>query len=364
VFLQQANSDSERAGGGVVTDGFYASAPLFVDSLNGDSVRLAARIQDVYGDMPTWRSFTAADAGVAIVYGLNASGAGARGVSISDQRSMIRDRWLELDSPENSIPAFVGPLYFDANRTAPRAVAIGIASGNLFDSAPRQITLAASGGGTSSGEETIQVGDTTFVVQRVVQSGVDFNLIRDLNTVTETFFADFFVWFKYHGDDDAADVVYTNISDPQTLTIDEVRSTEVDGLKYKVFRITGTFTSPLDFHAFPFDTQDLMVHFQNRTLPTSQLVYAIDSDFLRIPVSDRLLIGGNATESISQINNWHANDLQVFAGSVGTSSNLGDPEAKSASQGIEFSQVGVNIDISRNVAQFLLKNLLPLILLL
>lgn len=37
---------------------------------------------------------------------------------------------------------------------------------------------------------------------------------------------------------------------------------------------------------------------------------------------------------------------------------------KSASQGIEFSQVGVNIDISRNVAQFLLKNLLPLILLL
>ncbi|MEZ4504793.1 MAG: hypothetical protein R2848_02760 [Thermomicrobiales bacterium] len=50
--------------------------------------------------------------------------------------------------------------------------------------------------------------------------------------------ADFFVWFKY-GDDDAADVVFTNISDPQTPTIDEMRSTEVDGLKYKVFPRDG-----------------------------------------------------------------------------------------------------------------------------
>jgi ABC-type branched-subunit amino acid transport system substrate-binding protein len=362
-FLQQANAASEAAGGGVVTDGYYASAPLFVDSLNGDSVRLATRIQDKYGDLPSWRSFTAADAGVAIVNGLRSIDS-IDAMPLSEQRSAIRDRWLALDSPENSIPAFVGPLYFDANRTAPRPVAIGIASGDLYDSAPRQIALASSVAETSSDEETIDIGGNTFVVQRVVQTGVDFNLIRDLNTVAETFYADFFVWFKYFGADDAADVVFTNISDPQTLTIDEVRSTDVEGLQYRVYRVTGTFTSPLNFHAFPFDAQDLLVHFQNRTLPSYQLVYAIDSDFAQIPNSDRLTVGGHATESISQINNWHANELEVFAGSVGTSSNLGDPEVKQASQGIEFSQVGVTIDISRNVAQFLLKNLLPLILLL
>ncbi len=195
---------------------------------------------------------------------------------------------------------------------------------------------------TNAGEglPTIEVGDSAFAVQRVVQTGVDFSVIRDLNTVAETFYADFFVWFKYYGDDDAADVIYTNISDPQTLTIDEVRSTEVDGMKYKVFRVTGTFTSPLNFHSFPFDAQDLLVHFQNRTLPSSELVYAIDSDFAQIPISERLSVGGNATESISQISNWHVDNLQAFAGSVGTSSNLGDPEVKSASQGIEFAQVG------------------------
>lgn len=364
VFLEQTNADSEAMGGGVVTDGFFASAPLFTDSLNGDSVRLAAKILDEYGEMPTWRSFTSADAGVAIVNGMQSIQDQLGSMTIEQQRVAIRDRWRQLDSPENSIPAFVGPLYFDENRTAPRPVAIGIASGNYFNSAPRQITVVSADTDTQDGLETIEIGESTFAVQRVVQSGVDFNVIRDLNTVTETFYGDFFVWFKYYGDDNASDVVYTNISDPQTLIVDEVRSSEVDGLKYKVYRVTGTFTSPLNFHSFPFDTQDLLVHFQNRTLPSDQLVYAIDSDFLEIPVSERLLVGGNATSSINQISNWHADDLAAFAGSVGTSSNLGDPSVQQSSKGIEFSQVAVNIGISRNVSQFLLKNLLPLILLL
>src|SRR5690606_31655563 len=111
---------------------------------NGDSVRLAAQFQKEFGDLPTWRSFTSADAGVAIVNGLRANGKGVASMPLAELRDGIRELWLQLDSPEHSIPAFVGPLYFDANRTAPRPVAMGIASGNLYDSAPRQITLMSS----------------------------------------------------------------------------------------------------------------------------------------------------------------------------------------------------------------------------
>ena len=314
--------------------------------------------------MPTWRSFTSADAGVAIVNGLRSIQDQRKDHTVVEYRAAILEEWKGLDSPENSLQAFLGPLYFDKNRTASRPVAIGIANDTIYDSAPRQLVPVTSTPDAKDSGQIVDVGDYTFTVKRVVQSGVDFNLIRDLNTVSETFYADFFVWFKYYGDDDAANVVFTNISDPQTLTIDEVRSEESNGLKYKVYRVTGTFTSPLNFRSFPFDSQDLQVHFQNRTLTSTQLVYSIDSDFALIDQSERLSTGGNATTSISQISNWQANSLQAFAGSVGTSSNLGDPDVKVATQGIEFSQVGVNIDISRNVAQFLLKNLLPLILLL
>ncbi len=83
VFLQDSNAASEAAGGGIVTDGFYASAPLYIDSMTGDAVRLAERIQADYGDLPTWRSFTSADAGVAIVNGLRNAGA-------SDQLTLDR----------------------------------------------------------------------------------------------------------------------------------------------------------------------------------------------------------------------------------------------------------------------------------
>lgn len=364
VFLVDADQASRDAGDGDITTGLYASAPVFVDSLNGDAVRLAAKYDEDFGELPTWRSFTSADAGVAIVSGLRSIGDDRKDHTVEEFRSAILARWQALDSAESSIPAFLGPLYFDENRTASRPVAIGVANGTVYDSAPRQLVPLTSTPEDADSQKTVEVGDNTFAVKRVVQSGVDFNLIRDLNTVAETFYADFFVWFKYYGDDDAANVVFTNIADPQTLTIDEVRSEETDGQKYKVYRVTGTFTSPLDFRSFPFDSQDLKIHFQNRTLTSAQLVYAIDSDFALIDQSERLSSGGNATTSINQISNWQANSLQAFAGSVGTSSNLGDPDVKVASQGIEFSQVGVDIEISRNVGQFLLKNLLPLILLL
>jgi len=362
MFLAGVEQAAALAGNGDVTTGLYASAPVFVDSLTGDAVRLADKYQEDFGELPTWRSFTSADAGVAIVAGLRSVTDWKKNPTVAEIRTALLTRWASLDSPDQSVPAFVGPLYFDDNRTAARPVGIGIAAGSYFDSAPRQIapvTSASSGAG-----QTIQVGDMTFAVQRVVQSGVDFNLVRDLNTVSETFYADFFVWFKYYGNDDAIDIIFANIADPQTLTVTEVRSEEIDGLKYKVYRVAGTFTSRLDFHSFPFDSQDLRVNIQNRTLTSAQLVYSIDSDFAGIPQNERLSSGGNATAPINQINNWQANSLLAFAATVGTSSNLGDPDIQQASRGIEFSQLGVRIDISRQVGQFLLKNLLPLVLLL
>lgn len=364
AFVSDVNRASRAAGGTDVTTGLYASAPVFVDSLNGDAVRLAAKFQEAFGVLPTWRSFAGADAGVAVIVGLRSVDLEHQVPTLDQLRQGILSRWNGLDSPEHAVAGFIGPLYFDGNGNAVRPVAIGIASGNFFDSAPQQIEIVTNAGDRNDPRPRIQVGDATFAVKRVVQTGVDVSLIRDLNTVSETFYADFFVWFKYFGDDDAVDVVFTNIADPQTLTIDEMRSEETGGLHYKVYRVTGTFTSPLDFRSFPFDSQDLRVHLQNRTLTSAELVYAIDSDFSSIPQSERLSSGGNATISINQLSNWQANSLQAFAGSVGTSSNLGDPQVESAVRGIEFSQVGIDIEISRNIGQFLLKNLLPLVLLL
>ncbi len=365
VFLRIANEAASDAGYDDVTTGLYASAPVFADSLNGDSVRLAAKFVETYdGDLPTWRSFTTADAGVAIVYGLRSATDGKKFPSVSEFRSAILAQWATLDSPEHAKTAFVGPLYFDKNRTAARPVAIGIASGDFYDSAPRQILPVTSASSATDDRQRIQVGDNVFAVQRVVQSGADVNLVRDLDTVAETFYADFFVWFKYYGDDNATDVVFTNNADPQTLTVDEVRSEAFDGQKYKVYRVTGIFTAPLDFHSFPFDAQDLQIHLQNRTLASTELIYAIDSDFARTTQDERLSNGNNARAPVDQISNWHADSLLAYVGSVGTSSNLGNPAIRTANQGIEFSEMGVNIRIVRNVPQFLLKNLLPLVLLL
>ncbi len=365
VFLDAVNQQTGLTGSQSATWGLYASSPVFLDSLTGEAVRLAARFLDVYGDPPSWRSLTTADAGVAVVHGLSSMGEDLDNLSIDQQRAAILESWQAMDSSATSIPSFIGPLYFDATHSASRPVAVGISAGSIYNSALRQLVPRTEQLLQLNPDiETIRVGDHEFAVKRVVLTGVDFSLIRDLDTVAETFYADFFIWFKYFGDDDAVDILLTNISDPQTLTVTEVRSTEVDGEKYKVFRVTGTFTSPLDFRSFPFDTQALRVLVQNQTLTQQELVYAIDSDFLEVPPAERLQSGNNATTSINQINNWQINSLNAFAGSVGTTSSLGDPTVAVATVGVEFSQVAVGIQIGRNVDQFLLKNLLPLVLLL
>ncbi len=139
VFLVAVDQASRDAGGGDVTSGLYASAPVFVDSLNGDSVRLAAKYDEDYGEMPTWRSFTSADAGVAVVNGLRSIEDQRKDHTVAEYRAAILEEWKGLDSPENSLQAFLGPLYFDKNRTASRPVAIGIANDTIYDSAPRQL---------------------------------------------------------------------------------------------------------------------------------------------------------------------------------------------------------------------------------
>ncbi|MCO5220508.1 MAG: ABC transporter substrate-binding protein [Thermomicrobiales bacterium] len=158
-FLESVNAAAAEQGLGVVTNGLYASAPVFSDSLNGDAVRLADRFEDDFGIMPTWRALTTADAGVAIVSGLEAQGLAIERMPITEQREAIREFLNTLTSPDTSIPGFVGPIYFDASRTAQRPVTIGIASGDFYNSAPRQLVpLTAHIQDEARDVETIRVG--------------------------------------------------------------------------------------------------------------------------------------------------------------------------------------------------------------
>jgi ABC-type branched-subunit amino acid transport system substrate-binding protein len=353
---------------GFYTDGLMAASPLFMDSLTSESLRWFEAFRGAYGVDPTWRGATIFDAAIASADALRTAGAEGGDADRAAERERIRDSLAALNSAERAIPGLLGPIYFDKNNTTPRAAVFGVARDGQFSSAYEQLEPYSPTGGLGleadlASGAAIDVDGQILQRQRIVFAGVNFNEIGELDTTNPSFYADFFLWFNYAGGDSAADIAFVNADDAMLTLGAPVREVKHDGTTYRLYRVTGRFKVPLEFQDFPFDKQQLLISFQNRSLPSSHLVYAVDRELLALPQERRLLSGSNAAVSINTIPSWHATGLQVYQDSIGSTALLGDPEASLGSSGIEYSLFTADVTVKRDVGAFLGKNLLPLVLL-
>jgi hypothetical protein len=88
-----------------------------------------------------------------------------------------------------------------------------------------------------------------------------------------------------------------------------------------------------------------------------------DKEILDQPVEHHLRSGADADASINDIPNWLATSARFFQRTVGSSDALGDESAVGTGAGIHYSQYTGEVEIVRDTLPFLLKNLLPLLLL-
>lgn len=119
----------------------------------------------------------------------------------------------------------------------------------------------------------------------------------------------------------------------------------------------------MDFGSFPFDEQLLPIVIQHRRLPAAKITYVPDPDNLEQSQASRLESGVDAGSTIDQIPNWQAVSLNLYPQSVGNTAALGDPYFVAGNRGITYSQMVASNEIARDVLSFLIKNLLPLLLL-
>ena len=361
AFLDQIAA----AAPGLSSGDLLAAAPLYLDALSSDALALASGVRAGLRREPSWRGATTYDAAIAAVAALRAANATGAKADLAGERTRVRDALLALDSPDHAIAGLLGPIYFDANRTTPRAAVFGVATELGFASAPEQLQPYSPSGGATLAEDlasgnAIDVAGLILGKQRVVHIGLDVNEIGELDTVNPSFSADFFLWFNYVGDDSATDIAFINAADP-TLTLGTPeRSADQNGAKYRLYRVTARFKAPLEFHDFPFDKQHLLINLENRTLPSSRVVYAVDPHLVAEPQAERLQSGTNAAASIDAIPNWMATSLYYYQQTVGSTAFLGDPELNLSENGLEYSVLTTDITVERNLAAFLVKNLLPL----
>ncbi|KAA2257556.1 ABC transporter substrate-binding protein [Solihabitans fulvus] len=364
--LLRAEADRKRPGS--LTANLFMGTPMAQDSLSGPAQIWADAYEHRYGERPLWQAATARQAVKVGLHAMEIGGLGFDGLHRAEDRQRVRDALASLKDRKNAFPALLGPLYFNANGSAQMAVSMVTSDGVRFVSAPVQFTIyePPSGDALKDGlakGSVIAVAGRYLSRRQVVGTGINLNEIRDLDTTTGTYFVDFFVWLKYSGDDVAADVQFVNAVKPDLKLGEPLRNVTENGHTYRLYRVADRFKGSLEFRDFPFDRQRLTVLLQNRTQTADQVSYVTDKEILDQDPSEYLRSGADADADINRIPNWIASSVHFFRQTVGSSDALGDGKATGTATGIYYSQYAGEIEIQRDVLPFLIKNLLPLVLL-
>jgi len=182
-----------------------------------------------------------------------------------------------------------------------------------------------------------------------VQVGFYLMNLYGMNMDEHSFYADFYVWFKWRGDIDPTNIEFVNSiekwsMDNASFDGDSTPVVLKDGTKYKIFRKEGRFFHAFSLNRFPLDQHSLDIQIENPEYPASSLAY--------VPDTNAALI-----RSTLNMVGWDQKNCELNTGIHDYGSNFGNPEENAQ----RYSNLSLNITIARPFSYFLLKMLLPLL---
>jgi ABC-type branched-subunit amino acid transport system substrate-binding protein len=375
AFADQFEAEPEEmAQPGYFTDGIYAATPVIYDSAPAGAQALAAHLRGEGVVAPSWRSIKVYNSALAVFAALQTANIQNTPGTRQADRERVRNELARLNSRDNSVAGLDGPVYFDAEGAGVMPVAIGRFDQGELLSAPVQLQPIDNLGRTDLAAET--AAGTIFEINgqylrptRVVYTGATILELRDLDLQAATANFDFYLWFRYQGDDDATDIQFVNqASNFVNLAVNgallgtPVEEAMVGGLKYRLYRVRGMFKQNLEFRDYPFDRQTIGVQFQNANLTRDQIVYVVDRRGLEQPGVGDLL---NDPAQFANVDNWHVRgEVVLYQDTVSQVSSFGDPRLFESNGKLDFSEFHISVDLGRDLLSFLLRNVLPLALVL
>lgn len=177
--------------------------------------------------------------------------------------------------------------------------------------------------------------------------GVYLMNLYDLNVSEYSFYADFYVWMKWQGERYPLDIEFVNAVEKWGFTqLDFSDTVQVlpDGSNYGGMRIEGRFFHSFDLRRFPLDRHDLDIRMEHVQYPLDSLVF-------RPEVQDNLFRKDFA------IPGWKIEGAKLETHSNFYDTDFGEPGSGSSS----YSNFTFKLTIARPLSYFLLKLLLPLL---
>lgn len=182
-----------------------------------------------------------------------------------------------------------------------------------------------------------------------VYTGIYLMNVYDLDINGYSYYADFYVWFRWKGKLDPTKIEFVN-------SIEKWGSTEVvfhdstkvlpDGYSYNGMRFEGRFYHSFELEDFPMDRHPLDIRIESVEYSKDSLVYVPDT-------SKTLLREG------FNIPGWKIKKAEIVTHNNTYKTNFGEPTGPPT-----FSNFTFKLTIGRPLSYFLLKLLLPLLVML
>lgn len=182
-----------------------------------------------------------------------------------------------------------------------------------------------------------------------VYTGIYLMNVYDLDINGYSYYADFYVWFRWKGKLDPTKIEFVN-------SIEKWGSTEVvfhdstkvlpDGYSYNGMRFEGRFYHSFELKDFPMDQHPLDIRIESVEYSKDSLVYVPDT-------SKTLLREG------FNIPGWKIKKAEIVTHNNTYKTNFGEPTGPPT-----FSNFTFKLTIGRPLSYFLLKLLLPLLVML
>jgi ABC-type branched-subunit amino acid transport system substrate-binding protein len=366
------NEPEEIRQPGFFTTDLYTTASVVFDTIGVLGQQFGETFTATTGRRPSWYSAGANDAMRLLVEALRRAHPANTPESKAQDREKVRAALASIDSPEHSVPGLDGPLYFDAGRDMPRSLRFGYYDRGRLVSAPLQLVEVRHPEFIDLMKElrsgnVINIGQNFYWVQRVVYTGIDVAHLNHIDMKGGSFNADLYVWLRYGGDNtEPTHIEFPDLVEPADPAqafdpAKPVEQGEQDGLNYRLYRVIGDFKTEFDLHDFPFDTQSLVVRFQNHEQPREQVAYVIDTFGLHLHRPDQGPLARRSAFADLQL--WHVTDLHYFLDAFSISSTLGKPAVFDDDNRNEYGGFDLAIEVHRDVFAFMVKTLVPLFLL-
>ena len=360
------NEPEEETRPGFFSENLYAASSLIFDSAGVAAQAFAADYRTKAGTSPSWVGGGAYDAAHLMIEALKRAAVQNPSDGKVVDRDRVRVALAAINNPRTAVAGLTGRLYFDADRDIPRPVRLGFFHHGRFVTAPLQLVHVEAPdtvdlAGEREKDHVVSFGNRHYWVQHVVYTGIDIVRLNRIDVKQGTFNVDFYLWMRFAGDDGQTQVQFpallgSGAFDPAR----PLQSGQEDGLNYRLYRINGDFKAHYELHNYPFDTQQLLLHFRNTQQRQELVTYVIDRFGLRLADERSSLVEDGAYSGLEL---WRFQRLRYFVDSLSSGSTLGRAALFDSGLKTEFAGFDTVIVLRRSSAIFILKNLLPLFLL-